>query len=571
MSNPNENNNERDLENKLLSDIKSRVDNSELKDKSIKVYVGKKKVLDGVIGDLSLENKLTPESLKQLEIALYSPEKLEGSVRISDASKKELYRVANGIRSRDELNISSLIDQTQSESISQDSQIQDSQKSQSAENIQKSDEVNQVEVESTQQEQTVEIIELIEQNLQKAQSPEMIEESNQSTQLQSTEPNVISKELEISNSLKRINNQINSFEQQLQKINSRESLTVQPEETLKSINNLQETIQKQQEVINRLVQASQDIINSKSTVESSPVINPENSALQNFVGDIERKVKETVQGILNQIKQFIQPKLDAVKSKVDNFKNQVQQRINAVTNKIDDTREAIETNVEKAVNTVVSNVLEAKGKAIEASVGTMLKIAGKKQEDNSITYSTKNYDFRLQGDSISMMRKSDGKAIVDEGVVTQEATQKDLQNIEKLELASQKYVYEVAQEQPQQQDNLVEQSQQQDNLAMSLAQDVASMIRIKYNEDGIEINDDNLYSYQHNDYKFDIDLTSNENPITISLAEDNNIKIFTNGKFTDNASTEDIKGISSIRNIMQEHNENLASEQQLQQSRGMGR
>ena len=565
----------------LLSEVRERFEAQGIKkDEPVRILSGRELKYRGVAQEPPSTNLMDSELVDKLRQAIYQPESFEGTIRIATA-KEDVYRVTDGEVKKDKIGIKILRENKQSENISQNTE-----QSQSLEDIQKTskEQNQQLEIPEPNQSQAV-----ASQENEQSQSLEDIQKTSkeQNQQLEILEPNqsqtVASQETEQSKSVKniqqsdeekqvklpladkveqvieqkidqllsvsRIQKQISVLEQQSQehKRNSQDSLEIQSEETLKSINNLQSTIQKQQEVINELAQNLKNIVNDdKYSVKSKSSINPENSGLQNFIGNIEHKVKDVAKAILNQIQQFVQPKIDAVKSKVDALKNQVQQIIDGIKNKVDDTRKTVERNVEKAVNTVASNILEAKGRAIEASVGTMLKAIGTKQDNNSITYSSKNYDFRVEGDEISVKRKSDDVQIVNDGVLTLEVSTQDLENIQNIESTAQEYVYEAAKE---------------------LAQAVATMIYIK---EGIELSENDRYSYDHNQYSFDLNLAS-ENPITISLTEDKNIKLFTDGSFTSDALKEDIESIEAIKDIVKEHARNLVVEQQSQQSKGISR
>ncbi|MDJ0696926.1 hypothetical protein [Mastigocoleus sp. MO_188.B34] len=255
-----------------------------------------------------------------------------------------------------------------------------------------------------------------------------------------TQSESISQKSEKSSALERIQKQMVVFEQQIQQ----QKLENNPDKTLEFINKLQEQIQNQQESIEKLTQALTNTVKVNAP-------NPENSKLQNFVGSIERKVKEVAKGIINQVKKIVQPKIDAVKSKIDDFKSKVKQKVDGVKDAIDGTKNTITSNVSKTVNMVASNVLDAKGKVIEASVGTMLKAVGEKQGDGSISFSSENYNFRMEGDAISVHRKSDGAEILNKGEFTSHTLKEDLKNMEKVESVAQKYTYEVAESQQQQQ------------------------------------------------------------------------------------------------------------------------
>ncbi len=364
--NLNKKNDDYRLTDKVLNDIKSRLDDNNLQDKSIRIVVGKENSYRGVIGDLSAKNNLNSESLDKLQKALYEPEKLEGSVRIYGENNKVLYHVTSGIAHKDELQMFRLRNQTQSESVSQ-----------------------------------------------KTEQPLVLEN--------------------IQNQVKSIDQQVQEEKKQLNSQEALNTLGVQSEKTLESINKLQETVQKQQEMINKLTKSLEDAIKTNNP-------NPENSKLQNFVGAVEHKFKEFAKGALNQIKQFIQPALDRVTSTIDGIKN-----------KITNAKNTFEEGVKKTVNTVASKALEANGKAIEASVGTMLKAVGEKQGDGSISFSSENYNFRMEGDAISVHRKSDGAEILNKGEFTSHTLKEDLKNMDKVESVAQKYTYEVAESQQQQQ------------------------------------------------------------------------------------------------------------------------
>ncbi|MDJ0696921.1 hypothetical protein [Mastigocoleus sp. MO_188.B34] len=76
---------------------------------------------------------------------------------------------------------------------------------------------------------------------------------------------------------------------------------------------------------------------------------------------------------------------------------------------------------------------------------------GEVQEDGSITFSSENYNFLKVNDSITVERKSDGAEILKDGRFTPNASDEDLENMEKVKSIAEEYADELADSQQQQQ------------------------------------------------------------------------------------------------------------------------
>ncbi len=90
--------------------------------------------------------------------------------------------------------------------------------------------------------------------------------------------------------------------------------------------------------------------------------------------------------------------------------------------------------------------------AVTASVDFMVNEFGEVQEDGSIAFSSENYNFLKVNDSITVERKSDGAEILKDGRFTPNASDEDIENMEKVKSIAQEYADELSESQQQQQD-----------------------------------------------------------------------------------------------------------------------
>lgn len=378
--------------------------------KQVSITVGRNIIYKGSIGEEPSINKVTPELVEGLKQAISDPKSVKGSISIK-IGQERVFHVKDGKLLMDQLGLSNSHAQTQT---------------------------NQIE--------------------------------NLPSVAESLEP--------LQQQLDELKQQANNFTQQP---NENALLLSAEAETLK------QKVEQQQQTIERLTQELEAAIN-----RTNPTI--QNTALQNWVGSVENKVKETAKNLYTQVKSALTPKVDKLrsevetqikelKSQIESLKTEVQSQVGAVKDEIrtqvetvrsefneagrliqDEVRQATERHdtavqgiqniiggkiqeVTKAVenaNSLATNTLresikattssaiEAQGKAIEFSVKRALRLFGNRNDDGSITFEAKSFKFHQQGDTISITSK-DGRDVLKDGALTSEATQQDVESLEKVE------------------------------------------------------------------------------------------------------------------------------------------
>ncbi|QLE59715.1 hypothetical protein [Nostoc sp. TCL26-01] len=128
----------------------------------------------------------------------------------------------------------------------------------------------------------------------------------------------------------------------------------------------------------------------------------QNTKLQNFVGGIEKGVKQIAQGLLKRVEDAIMPKLNNVKNQIYNWKYK--------TYKWSEN---------------------AKGKAIEKSVRALLRIFGKSNSDGSVSFKSSSFDFEQQGDNI-IVRAKNGEPVLHNGALSPNVSEQQLKALKKV-------------------------------------------------------------------------------------------------------------------------------------------
>ncbi|MBD2440555.1 hypothetical protein [Nostoc sp. FACHB-110] len=132
------------------------------------------------------------------------------------------------------------------------------------------------------------------------------------------------------------------------------------------IASLADSVAKQQ----KLIEAAQKSLNGMSLVK------PQNTMLQNWIGSIETKVKETGNSLL-----------DGAKNKLQ----EVGLKINA-------------------------HVRSVKGKMIESAVSVLLNKLGERQKDGSLSFKSNKFEFHQEGNNITVKTK-DGRSVLQNGEI----------------------------------------------------------------------------------------------------------------------------------------------------------
>ena len=218
------------------------------------------------------------------------------------------------------------------------------------------------------------------------------------------------------------------------------------------------SLEKQQQLIENTQKAL-----SQVNERSLPQI--QNTVLQNWVGKIERQVKQTSKNVFERIKDALTPEVTKLRKEIAQMKAQIEQQF---TNRLDEVREntdnvrdelnqqvgnltqELRTQVNGVKNTVGQSLMgvksaidntrtelraavdDVKGQAIEQSVKAMLNILGKNNPDGSKSFKSTNFDFERLGDNV-IVRAKNGEAVLTDGVLSPNVSEQQLQALDKVQ------------------------------------------------------------------------------------------------------------------------------------------
>ncbi|GAX39000.1 hypothetical protein [Nodularia sp. NIES-3585] len=246
---------------------------------------------------------------------------------------------------------------------------------------------------------------------------------------------------EIPKSIDDLQQQLNSLQQ---KVEEQQMLIDSQPNQSSAISNLMEAFERQQKTIDNLQKGLENIINRRNS-------NITNSRLQNWVGNIESKVKQTSSNLFEKVKSALTPEVVKLRKQVEqqvaDIKSQVDQQVNSlkdeVSKRVDDVLFKADTAINSAmydVNKKIADVREdinnsvktVKGKAIESGVKTMLHLFGERKPDGSVSFESNNFDFQQNGRTV-MVKAKDGREVMKDGVLTADASEKDIESLEQVQ------------------------------------------------------------------------------------------------------------------------------------------
>lgn len=154
-------------------------------------------------------------------------------------------------------------------------------------------------------------------------------------------------------------------------------LFAQVEEMSKSLSKQQKAIEKTQQALSQVSECSLPPI--------------QNTQLQNWVGAVESKVKQTAKSLFNQLKSGLTKTVDDIKSK-----------------------------------------------KIEKSIRALLKHSGTKNPDGSITFKSKSFDFQQRGENVTV-RAKDGNEVLKDGILSPTVSSEQREALDKVQSVVDKY------------------------------------------------------------------------------------------------------------------------------------
>lgn len=234
-----------------------------------------------------------------------------------------------------------------------------------------------------------------------------------------------------------------------------------PESLSKLIDQVAEmgkSLEKQQQLIENTQKAL-----SQVNERSLPQI--QNTVLQNWVGTVENKVKQTAKNVFERVKDALTPEVtklrkeiaslksqvnqqvtslkDEVKYQTDSVRNELNQQVNNLTaelrTQVDGVKNTVDNRI-KGLQSAIDNtrielraaVDDVKGQAIEQSVKALLNILGKDNPDGSKSFKSTNFDFERLGDNV-IVRAKNGEAILTDGVLSPNVSEQQLQALDKVQ------------------------------------------------------------------------------------------------------------------------------------------
>ncbi|MHC5862721.1 hypothetical protein [Nostoc sp.] len=234
-----------------------------------------------------------------------------------------------------------------------------------------------------------------------------------------------------------------------------------PESLSKLIDQVAEmgkSLEKQQQLIENTQKAL-------SQVNERYLPQVQNTVLQNWVGTVENKVKQTAKNIFERVKDALTPEVtklrkeiaslksqvnqqvtslkDEVKYQTDSVKNDLNQQVNNLTaelrTQVDGVKNTVDNRI-KGLQSAIDNtqielraaVDDVKGQAIEQSVKALLNILGKDNPDGSKSFKSTNFDFERLGDNV-IVRAKNGEAVLTDGVLSPNVSEQQLQALDKVQ------------------------------------------------------------------------------------------------------------------------------------------
>ncbi|MHC5754964.1 MAG: hypothetical protein ACYTXF_30855 [Nostoc sp.] len=216
---------------------------------------------------------------------------------------------------------------------------------------------------------------------------------------------------------------------------------------------LSQLVAQVEEMSNAVLKQQQLIENTQKALSqvnerSLPPI--QNTQLQNWVGTVENKVKQTAKNVFERIKDALTPEVtklrneiaslksqineqitsfkDEVKYQTDSVRNELNQQvgnltgelrtqIDGVKNTVDNRIKGLQSAIDNTRTELRAAVDDVKGQAIEQSVKALLNILGKDNPDGSKSFKSTNFDFERLGDNV-IVRAKNGEAVLTDGVLS---------------------------------------------------------------------------------------------------------------------------------------------------------
>jgi hypothetical protein len=390
-----------DMLDSLMKSIKEKAKSQGYNpDDNVSIQIGKEVIFKGRDAENFQKSKISSKQIEILNDAISNPENFKGSIQIR-IGKDVVYHAKNGKLLKDDLGLSPKPVQVQEqiqtsdivESASQTLKLQDS-------TIQQVEEIVEKAV------QKLEIIEKDDAVLEPLESVDSNKEDlalSRSVSFEKTKPEI-----------KELRNEISDLKE--------------------VVAQQQQVLQEQQQTIEKLQEGLEQVISRNIPVTKS-------SKLQNWLGNVESKVKKTAIGVWNKAKELVIPQKN-----LDQRMNTLQEKMERLDQDIAEIKKQIRPDLtnKQSINAVVKAAIteglyDTRSQKVKETVGTMLHLVGIRNSDKSISFETDFYSFHQQGKSISIIAQ-DGREIMKEGVLTAEVNERDLRAFSKLEASVDEYL-----------------------------------------------------------------------------------------------------------------------------------
>ncbi|MBD2303396.1 apolipoprotein A1/A4/E family protein [Nostoc sp. FACHB-87] len=187
------------------------------------------------------------------------------------------------------------------------------------------------------------------------------------------------------------------------------------------VSELSKSLEQQQKFIEN-IQKALSAINERSL---SPI---QNTKLQNWVGTVEKSLKQTTKKLFEKIKDVLTPAVTKLRAKVNkqasDLKQKIDTRVNGVKNTIKQSVQEVKSNINKSVD-------NAKAKALEQSIKALLKIFGQTNPDGSLSFKSASFDFEQQGESV-VVRAKNGDIVLEDGELSPNLSRQQSEALDKV-------------------------------------------------------------------------------------------------------------------------------------------
>jgi hypothetical protein len=187
---------------------------------------------------------------------------------------------------------------------------------------------------------------------------------------------------------------------------------------------LSKSLEQQQKFIENIQKALSEV-----NERSLPPI--QNTKLQNWVGTVEKSLKQTAKKLFGKIKDALTPRITKLRAKVNKQASDLKQKIDARLN-------GVKNSVSQRVQGVKSHINKFKGKALEKDVKALLKIFGKPNPDGSLSFTSSSFDFEQQGERV-VVRAKNGDTVLENGELSPNLSRQQSEALDKVYSVVSKY------------------------------------------------------------------------------------------------------------------------------------